>query len=269
MTEPQESGADAEVARHWNGNAERWAAEIRAGEDRYREVFLEPSFLSFLGDISGVRLLDAACGEGTSSRFMARQGARVTGVDLSSGMLQQALAEERRTPLGIRYAEGSLCDLAAYQAGEFDLVVSWMAMMDVSCYQEAMQEFFRVLRPGGRFCFNVKHPCSFTPGMAIVRDERRGRPMLAMADYFHSEPWTERWAFSGSQSERRKEKTFSVLRFPRTLSGYLNGLVEAGFLIERAAEPRPDEAMCQLLPRLRFWRQHAPLYLFLDARRPG
>jgi len=268
MSDHLKTSADEEVARHWNGNANLWARELSSGQDRYREVFLEPSFMQFLGDIHGLKLLDAACGEGTSSRLMARHGARVTGLDLSSAMIQHALGEERRAPLGIGYGEGSICKLTQFADEEFDAVASWMALMDVSCYREAVREFYRVLRPGGRFCFNITHPCFFTPGMGISRDSGRGRPMLTISNYFLSKPRTESWSFSGSSLEKGGVKAFSVLRFQRTLSDYLNSLSDAGFVIERVEEPRPDEAMCRHLPRLKFWEEHAALYLFVCAKKP-
>ena len=48
--------------------------------------------LALLGDVTGMRLLDLACGQGRVSRELARRGARVVGIDLSSALLEEARA---------------------------------------------------------------------------------------------------------------------------------------------------------------------------------
>jgi SAM-dependent methyltransferase len=50
-------------------------------------------------DIGRQRVLDLACGNGTASRFLARRGALVTGLDLSARMLDRARQTEAGEPL--------------------------------------------------------------------------------------------------------------------------------------------------------------------------
>src|SRR5215831_2156327 len=92
--------SEEDVARYWNDNAASWAEQVRRGEDIAREWLNNPSFLGFIGDLSGKDVLDAGCGEGYNTRILARRGARVTGVDISERMLGHAREEERRAPLG-------------------------------------------------------------------------------------------------------------------------------------------------------------------------
>ena len=47
------------------------------------------------GDLRGLRVLDLACGYGTASRYLAGRGARVTGLDISAGLLSRAPADRR------------------------------------------------------------------------------------------------------------------------------------------------------------------------------
>jgi 2-polyprenyl-3-methyl-5-hydroxy-6-metoxy-1,4-benzoquinol methylase len=42
--------------------------------------------------VAGLRVLDIACGQGRMSRYLALQGAEVTGVDISAAMLSRARA---------------------------------------------------------------------------------------------------------------------------------------------------------------------------------
>ena len=79
-----------EVARLWDGNAESWAKHVKEGWDITRDYYQIPAFLEFIGDISGLRILDAGCGEGTNTRAFARMGADLTGIDLSEKMINIA-----------------------------------------------------------------------------------------------------------------------------------------------------------------------------------
>lgn len=256
------------IARHWDANADGWTEGLRRGRDLYRNLFLEPAFIEFLGGLQDQHVLDAGCGEGTSSRLMARRGATVTGVDLSPRMLESAMAEEARAPLGIRYVAGSYGELAGIPDGAFDLVASWMSLMDGADLAAAARTFFRVLKPGGALKFAVIHPCFAIPPSITVQQPGETHRRIAMAGYFDATPRIDCWTFAGS--ERQPDAaTFAVPRFPRTVAAYVNGPIDAGFRIRRLAEPRPSDAACERLPRLRFWRDHAALYLFVHADKPG
>src|SRR5579872_5045033 len=95
---------EAEIAALWDRNAATWVHDVRAGRDRYREVWNNPAFLAFLPDLVGLEILDLGCGEGRNTRLFAEHGGRMTGIDLSPAMIEAARATESERPLGIRYA---------------------------------------------------------------------------------------------------------------------------------------------------------------------
>src|SRR6266436_7102524 len=101
MSDPDFSLDD--VARYWDDNATAWTREVRQGHDIAREFQNNPAFLALIGDLRGRQVLDAGCGNGYNTRILARSGAHMTGVDLSTRMIGLAQDEERRAPLGIRY----------------------------------------------------------------------------------------------------------------------------------------------------------------------
>ena len=255
---------DQLVRDRWDANSKEWARQIRTGEDVYREQFLEPAFMNFVGNVDGLQVLDGGCGEGTSSRVLARANATVSAVDLSPEMIANASTVERAEPLGIEYQLASVASMP-FPNERFDLVTSWMALSDMSCYAAAMKEFARVLKPGGRLVFCIRHPCYFTSRMAVVRRTKTEAPVLLIGDYFRETPWLEKWSFSGGRHEAEGGTSFSNIRFPYTLSDTINGVLGAGLSLQSTLEPRPSEALCERLPRLRFWNQHAALYLFLSA----
>lgn len=111
------------------------------------------SLFTLLGDVRGQRVLDLACGDGIYSRRLRERGAaRVTGVDLSSGMIDLALAEERARPLGIDYRVGAAQDLAL--AETYDIVFAAYLLNYARSLDELAAfaaSIARHLRPGGRF----------------------------------------------------------------------------------------------------------------------
>jgi 2-polyprenyl-3-methyl-5-hydroxy-6-metoxy-1,4-benzoquinol methylase len=257
--------SEAEVARHWNDNAAAWAEQVRQGKDVARERMNNPAFLALVGDLNGRRVLDAGCGEGYNTRILARQGAIMTGVDLSERMIELARDEERRAPLGIDYHCASYARLGMFADVSFDAVVSFMALMDGPGFDQAMREAFRVLRPGGMLAFSITHPCFVTRQSRWIRDEAGAKVAWVVAEYFNPAGWVERWRFTDAPMEA---PLFSVPRFDRTLSDYVNAVAAAGFVLKRIAEPRPSEAYCQAHPSQRGWRDHAALFLHVRAEKP-
>jgi SAM-dependent methyltransferase len=260
--------SEEEVARYWDQNADLWTDQVRKGWDTYREYFNNPAFLSFIGDLDGKRVLDAGCGEGYNTRIMARRGAQIVGIDLSSKLIQYAQREERRDPLGIRYEVGSFCDLSLFAPSSFDLVVSFMALMDSPDYERAAQEILRVLRETGELAFSITHPCFITKGLGWTDEEENDLTRLTVSGYFDDRHRVDRWRFSKSPADENAEP-FAVPTFPRIISDYLNVLIDAGFILRQIAEPRPSEEACRKHAWLQRWRDHAAMFLYVRVAKPS
>lgn len=80
--------------------------------DQYREAKQQPwrslveeySFTTLIGDLSGKKVIDLACGEGFFTRRLKSLGAAsITGVDISEEMITLASSQEAENPLGIEY----------------------------------------------------------------------------------------------------------------------------------------------------------------------
>lgn len=92
-----------------------------------------------------LRILDAGCGTGAAMGYLSRFG-RVTGCDLSP------LALGFCTARGLRRLGQASVTALPFAAGQFDLVTSFDVLYHraVGDYRDALREFHRVLRPGGR-----------------------------------------------------------------------------------------------------------------------
>ena len=95
----------------------------RTRESPIRVHIEEYTFLNLIGDVSGKRILDLACGDGFYSRRLKQLGAEhVVGVDVSEQMIRLAIDQERIRPAGVEY----ICSDVEHMAdlGEFDEVVA-------------------------------------------------------------------------------------------------------------------------------------------------
>ena len=247
----------------WNNKAELWAQSLREGMDVFRDLYSLPAFLAFIGDIRGKRVLDIGCGEGYNTRIFAQQGAKVTGVDLSKEMIQLAQEEEKRTKLGIQYFNASWTDLSLLKT-EFDVVLSTMALMDGPGYEDALKEFYRVLKIDGNLFFSVTHPCFLPPGYVNLKDVNGIATHRVINRYPKEGPWEFTWQLS-KNSDKSDSRSVTATSYHRMLSTYINHLLKAGFVLKKIEEPLPSEKACDHNPRLKIARDVAPSFLFVHA----
>lgn len=259
--------SEGRVAQFWDENADLWSEQVRKGWDGYREHFNNPAFFEFIGDLSGKTILDAGCGEGYNTRILAKKAAHVVGVDISKKLIGLAQQQEQKEPLGIQYIVGSFADLSFFSDSSFDTALSFMALMDGPHYEQAIKEIFRILHPSGSLIFSITHPCFITKGIGWVKDENGNPVKLTVSDYFAEYPWLEQWRFSDASIPENSEP-FKVPRFLRTLSEYINTLIDNGFVLEKLQEPRPPQKICTNQPWLKPWRNHASLFLYIHAVKP-
>ena len=116
----------------------------------YIEAF---SLMALIGDPAGKSVLDLACGEGFYTRMIRQKGAgKVTGIDLSEGMIRLAQKQEAVLRQEIEYLVGDARQLA--MAERYDLVAS-AYLLNYAHNREELQAMCsgiaRCLKPGGRF----------------------------------------------------------------------------------------------------------------------
>lgn len=258
-----------EVVNYWEGNAPVWTDLCRQGYDVYRDLFNAPAFQVLLGDVAGLEGLDVGCGEGYNTRLTAARGARMTAVDPSPTFIRFARQSESEESLGIDY-QLALGQELPFGDEAFDFVMATMSLMDMPNPERAMAEAWRVLRPGGFFQFSITHPCFMTSRWRWLFDESGQRSGVECGRYWEGEDARiEKWIFSSAPEELRSGKPlFQVPRFDRTLSEWINDLLDLGFMIERLAEPRPDEATAREHPEVADARIVA-YFLHVRARKAG
>lgn len=252
----------------WNENAKAWIELSRAGCDVYRDWLNTPAFFDLLPRVDGLRGLDIGCGEGHNTRLLAERRARMTAIDIAPNFVRAAQEAETESPANIRYAVASAVALP-FVADAFDFATAFMSLMDVPETAAALREAWRILKPGGFLQFSISHPCFSTPHRRNLRDETGKTRAIEVADYFRElDGDIEEWIFSTArQHGLMNHPKFRVPRFTRTLSQWLNMLIDTGFTIERLSEPTPTDDTVRQCPQLQD-AQVVAYFLHIRARKP-
>jgi SAM-dependent methyltransferase len=234
----------------WEQEADNWVQWARApGHDSY--WYVRDQFFQHIVPPPGRLTLDLACGEGRVARDLRDRGHRVVGIDASPTLVRHAKEADSATHYVV-------ADAAAlpFPTGTFDLVVAYNSLMDVVDMPGAVKEASRVLERGGRLCISVTHPIN---DAGVFAGREPDSPFVISGSYFGRRRFEETFERDGLQL------TFRGWCYP--LEDYTAALEEAGFVIERLREPRPnDVALERFGPSELRWRR-VPMFLYLLARR--
>lgn len=244
---------DAVIARsrqRWDDNAQYWIDVIRNSRDRYRTELTDAALLQTIGECAGLRVLDAGCGEGYLARHLASAGADVLGVDVCRGLVEAAGAADT----GARFVRASV-DALPIADTTLDLIVCNHLFNDLYAPEEAVGEFGRVLRPGGRVVILTLHPCFYVSGT-----ECGAAAGVPAARYFGLRGIEQHFTVDGCTSPS------VITSWLRPLEWYATTLRDSGFVITDLREPHPDPERLREDP---WWREGfpTPIFLLLVAER--
>ena len=200
---------------------------VRDGYDRWADVYdhdsnpltaiEEPRVREALGDVRGVDVLDLGCGTGRHTAWLAQEGARVTAVDFSAGMLDQA---RRKASNGeVRFIAHDLHEPLPFGDASFDAVVSGLVLEHLRDLRGFFVEAHRVLRPAGRAVVSAMHPAMF---------------------------------LRGSQARFTDPDSGEVVQpgsLPHRFGDFVMAVLDAGFTLRRIDEYAPDAEFAGRFPR--------------------
>lgn len=146
---------------------------ISSAAEVYDEFFVPALFGSWAPRMvaaarlaSGMHVLDVACGTGVlaveAAKAVSPDG-EVVGIDLNPGMLAVA----RRKTSHVDWLQAA-AEALPFEDGRYDAVVSQFGLMFFADRQGAIEEMWRVLRPGGRLVIAVWDSLDRTPGYTAV-----------------------------------------------------------------------------------------------------
>src|SRR4030095_3892551 len=139
----------------WDLNARFWDDRMAEGNDFFISL-IWPSVERLLCPLPGEKLLDIACGNGLTSRRLAKAGATVIAFDFSEEMIRAAKTRPSDNQIDYRVLDATDADaLRALGSRTFDGALCNMALMDLSDTRPLMNAMASLLRPGGRFVFSI------------------------------------------------------------------------------------------------------------------
>ncbi len=202
-------------------------AGARSGYDRWASVYdcdgnplqalEQPCVRALVGGVRGKRVLDMGCGTGRHALWLAGEGANVTAVDFSQGMLDQARAKQGAD--AVNWVAHDLHEPLPFEDNTFDKVVSGLVLEHIRDLSFFFSQARRVLNSGGQLVVSAMHPAMFLRGT-----------QARFAD-----PVSGQVVSPGS--------------LPHTISDFLNAALSADLKLNHISEHQPDKAFAQHYPR--------------------
>jgi len=168
---------------------------------RYMQKDAE-EFFKRLGIKPGARVLDVGCGAGQFALIAARNGADVTGCDMSTNWLEKARARAAEEGLKVKFEEGD-AEALPYGDGEFDVVASLIGAMFAPRPERVAAEMTRVCKPGGVIAMANWTPGGFI-GQMFKTIAKHIAPSGMPSPVLWGDPATVRPANRSSRSNRGK-----------------------------------------------------------------
>ena len=127
---------------------------------------INPLRLGYIAErapLNGSNVLDIGCGGGLLTEAMAKEGARVTGIDMGEMPLQIAKLHLHESNLDIRYERSTAEDYALQRPGQFDVVTCLEMLEHVPNPSSVINACHTLLKPGGQLFLSTinRNPKSY------------------------------------------------------------------------------------------------------------
>ncbi len=229
----------------WDESATAWIAEMGDLGDFGRRFVLDGPMMSLVRRRAHATALDVGCGEGRFCRMLQPLGIRTTGIDPTEALLARAVTLDPEGDYRVGLAE----DLA-FADQTFDLVVSYLSLIDIAPLGRALSEMARVLRPGGSLL--IANLTGFTTA-GMVFGGRRPRGDDTHKNYLDEHTSHVSWG------------GINIRNWHRPLESYMTALLDLGLRLRHFSEPRPHGGPPEKVRRY----LKAPYFLLMEWEKPA
>ncbi|MFC6704112.1 class I SAM-dependent methyltransferase [Flexivirga alba] len=223
------SGGDS--SQPWTDLASDYE-QARAREDSLDRLVEWPAQRDLLGDVAGLSVLDAGCGNGGKAAELVVEGGAVAsvGVDISGNFITAP-------PTGLDLIQGDLSDLASVPGladRRFDRILFLQSFGYAKDSVGALRTARSMLADDGFILLTRTQPIRY----AIERAEKNGSSL------------GEEYFSTGSFSYQHKgwNEEAKLTKRPYTMSDLINIFSAAGLWIETAVEPQMADELRQQYP---------------------
>jgi SAM-dependent methyltransferase len=206
----------AEITPEMEALKARLKATWMSGDYGHFATYLEPGALEFLSRIKiepGARILDVASGAGQTAIPMSRLGAKVTGVDIATNLIEQARARAQAEGLDARFEEGD-AEMLPFADGSFDIVISLIGAMFAPRPELVAAELKRVCRPGGKIIMGNWTPAGFVGQMFKIHGKHVTPPAIMAPPVKWGDEEVVRERFGDGISHLKLTRRLYPFRYP-------------------------------------------------------
>ncbi len=232
----------------WEESAEAWIATMGDVGDPARRFVLDHAILSRIEGRGYRTALDVGCGEGRLCRILRDLNLATTGLDPTPSLLKRARE---------LHPEGTYLDAAAEYIpctdDKFDLVISYLSLIDIADYRTAIGEMARVLKPGGSLLVaNLTAMNTAGAGLRWQKDQLGNKRHFAIDNYMEERVSWEEW------------RGIRIQNWHRPLSAYMKAFLGAGLVLADYDEPLPHGGEAQWLTDF----VRVPWFVVMEWRKP-
>jgi ubiquinone/menaquinone biosynthesis C-methylase UbiE len=156
------------------------------------------------------KVIDLACGTGETCILLAKKGFKVSGLDLSSKMVNRARRKAKRAGVKAEFIKGDL--LAFDLEDEFDAATCFCNtinyFLDDEALSRAFKNVFQALRPGGAFIFDANSP------KAVERIKRQGvffQEFDSLTSIWRDEVYHDFWQINLTLFQKQKHGLYKKI----------------------------------------------------------
>ena len=214
----------ARMTNGWESSAQAWIDSLGERGDFGRQFVLDPVMLPLALNAGAKTAIDIGCGEGRFCRMLKQNGVSASGLDPTPTLVARA---RELDPLGTYLQAGA--EQMPLADATFDLVVSYLSLIDIPDISAAISEMVRVLKPGGRLL--VAHINAFnTAGFELgwIRSLSGSKKYFAMDHYMETRASWEEW------------RGIRIVNHHRPLSTYMQLFLQSGLRLTHFSEPLPS-----------------------------
>ncbi len=236
------------MSNGWTESASAWITDMGDRGDYGREFVLDAPMLERIRGRGFETALDVGCGEGRFCRILEALGVRTVGVDPTQALIQHA---RRRAPDGdYRIGRAEALDFPDHS---FDLVVSYLTLIDIPDVARAIPEMARVLRPGGTLL--IANLTSFNTAAVDGgwSPDADGEPRFRIDHYLEERAEWVAW------------RGIRIQNWHRPLSTYMSLLLAQSLTLRHFSEPTPTGGDPATGERCR----RVPFFVLMEWEKPG
>ena len=163
MAKKTKANIDYKEVEKFNLLAHKWWDKTSEFKPLHQINPLRLNFITSKVKLSGARVLDVGCGGGILSETLAKEGAKVTGIDQGANVIKVAKLHMKESDLDIDYKQLNIEDYFKLNKEKFDVITCLEMLEHVPDPSSIIEKCAALLKPGGTIFFSTinRNPKSF------------------------------------------------------------------------------------------------------------